>query len=87
MAAQRIQPSWSSWEGVLNSALTGDPIVILGDFNTHVDIDSDTWRGVIGRNNLPDMNPSVVLVLDCCVHQSFSMTNIMLINKGVHYCT
>lgn len=49
---------------VLDSALTGDPIVIPGDFNAHVDIDSYTWRGVIGRNKLTDMNPSVVLVLD-----------------------
>ncbi|XP_029903635.1 uncharacterized protein LOC115356559, partial [Myripristis murdjan] len=46
--------------GVLDSAPTGDSTVLLGDFNTHVGDDCDTWSGVIGRNGLPDLNPSAV---------------------------
>ncbi|XDV30634.1 hypothetical protein PO909_033504 [Leuciscus waleckii] len=34
--------------GVLESALAEDSVVLLGDFNTHMDSDSETWRGVIG---------------------------------------
>ncbi|TWW57009.1 hypothetical protein D4764_08G0009960 [Takifugu flavidus] len=80
-------PILESLEGVLESAPSGGSLVFLGDFNVHVGSDSVTWRGVIGKNAPPDLNPSGVLLLNFCPRLRLSITNILFRHKGVHMCT
>ena len=60
-----------SLEGVLESAPSGSSLGLLDDLNAPVDGGNETWRGVIGKNCHPDMNPSGVL-LQSPVRKSFN---------------
>lgn len=49
--------------GVIVGARPGDSVVPLGDFNANLGNNSETCRGLIARNDFPDLNLSGVF---CC---------------------
>ena len=67
--------------GLLESAPTGDAHVLLGDFNAHVGNDIDTWRGVIGMNDPPNLNSNRVLLLDFCARHGSSMIDFVVVSS------
>lgn len=69
---------------LLVAAPTGNAVVLLVDFNSHTGTNSETWRGVIGRNGLPDMGPTGVLWLGFYTSHSLSIINNMFKHKCVY---
>ncbi|TWW75358.1 hypothetical protein D4764_13G0000200 [Takifugu flavidus] len=67
--------------GMLESALSGVSLILLGDSNAHVGNDSVTWRGVIGKKGPPNLNLNGVLLLDFCARLRMSITNTLFRHK------
>lgn len=61
-----------TWEGSvwwlgpvsLEKVPSWDYMVLLRDFNFNFVNSGETQRGVIGRNSMPDLNPSAAFLLD-----------------------
>ena len=59
-------PFLESLLGVLESAYSGDSLVLLGYVNAHAGSNSETWGGRATKNGSPDLNPCELLLLDFC---------------------
>ncbi|KAJ1141066.1 hypothetical protein NDU88_007402 [Pleurodeles waltl] len=62
-------------ESFIASVPKEDKLVILGDFNSRVGADYQTWEGVIGRNGVCNSNRNGHLLLKTCAAHDLLITN------------
>ena len=62
-------------------------VLLMGDFNAHVGVDDQTWKGVVGRNGDRDLNANGLKLLDFCCTNSMSIMNTFFQHRDVHRYT
>ena len=72
---------------VLEGIQGTDSIVLLGDFNTHVGNDAQTWKDVIRKKGDSDINAHGRLLRDFCAGGRLSIMNTFFHHKDIHKYT
>ena len=71
-------------EVVMGKATSSESLVLLGDFNAHVSIDNETWKGVIGQHGDPDINKNGRCLLQFCATNGMCVVNTFFQHKRIH---
>ena len=71
----------------LGKATSSESLVLLGDFNAHVDIDNATWKGVIEQHGDPDINKNGRCLLQFCATNGLCIMNTFFQHKRIHKYT
>ena len=58
--------------------------VLMGDFNAHVGIDTDTWKGVIGKHGVTGLNENERYFLQLCCSYALRIMNTFFQHIEVH---
>ena len=61
--------------------------VLMGDFNAHVGIDNETWKGVIGRHGDASFNENGRYLLQLCCSNGLCIMNTFFQHRNVHKYT
>lgn len=65
----------------------GDSVLLMRDFNTSMGNDGVIWRGVIGRNSLPNLNLNNILLMGFCAIHGLPITSTTFKHRVVQKCT
>ena len=61
---------------LLRNIPTTGKIVLLGDVNARVGRNSETWKGVLGKEGVGNCNDNGRILLDLCAEQQLCITNV-----------
>ena len=61
--------------------------VLMGNFNTHVGTDTDTWKGVIGKHGVTALNENGRYLLQLCCSNGLRIMNTFFQHREVHKYT
>ena len=61
--------------------------VLMGDFNAHIRTDTDTWKSVMGRHEVPGLNENGRYLLQLCCSNGLRIMNTFFQHRDVHKYT
>ena len=72
---------YSELGSCLQSTPADNKVIILGDFNTRVGLDADSWKGVLDKHSVGNCNDNGHLLLELCTELQPVITNTIFQQK------
>ena len=86
-AEAQYPPFLDEVSAALQKVTPAESILLLGDFNAHVGMDNETWKGVIGKQGDPDVNRNGKCLLQFCATNGLCIMNTFFQHKRIHKYT
>ena len=71
----------------LNEVVKRDMLIVMGDFNARVGTNANVWKGVIGRQGVPEVNENGLKLLSFCSVNNLVVTNTIFKHRDCHKFT
>lgn len=73
---------YSALDDTVSRIPRADKVVLLGDFNARVGTDSTTWKDIIGKDGIGNMNDNGLMLLTKCAELNLVITNTLFRQKN-----
>jgi len=77
-AASEYQAFVDEVNDVLLKVSPSESTVLMGDFIAHICTDTETWKGVIGRHEVPGLTENGRYLLQLCCSNGLRIMNTLL---------